>query len=819
MSSSMDQLPHAFRSLSTSSNLSSYNSSTVSITRINSAPLNNNFNKQSSGKDHLYYQCESLKRKLKNIEGMEPYLSQAFSQAEELAEQQALALSQESPTSLTSSNNTIGNRQSGQSFSSKVSHHSDGSSSRLGHNVFTFTAGVLPANISVDPATHLWKLFQQGAPLCLIFNHIIKDFQISVISSDDLRICKKSVYDFLSAVKTHLNFDDEDMITISDVFSDNTEDLIKIIKVVNKLLYDYASSSTATSKSDLNDTNPNFITNNINIDVMITEERSKVFRELVETERKYVQDLELLIKYRKDLQDAELLSSEQINTLFPNLTEIIDFQRRFLNGIECNINVPIKYQRIGSVFIHASLGPFKAYEPWSIGQLTAIELINKEANNLKKSSNLLDAGFELQSYILKPIQRLCKYPLLLKELIKNSPESQESENNHSASYNELLVAMNAMKEVANQVNEAQRRAENVEYSHKLIERVSNWRGFKLSDQGELLHYGRVGVKDGDVEREYVAYLFERIIFFFVEVDKNNGSNEKEKKNKFSSRKKSTSSANNSSINLLESLNSVKDDTPLELRGRVYISEIYNISSPNNQAYTLIISWSGKKESGSFTLRYPSEEFRNQWESCLRGLKTNEINDQFQRRLHDSQISNEDNSIYEYTGNNSPNGSGYLNDSSRSSSGSLYHRHHSSSSTYSMMRNISRKSGELNTRFSAVSNASNSNNTPTTPSPTSDSMPETFNINIKIFYNSIEIDEPLIVSSVIQFNELYSKISSKIASSNTVSDDILVNKLKYKDEDGDFVAMDSNDDLILAIDMLEETNDGASNVYDLTIWVS
>ncbi|EGW31968.1 uncharacterized protein SPAPADRAFT_138194 [Spathaspora passalidarum NRRL Y-27907] len=808
----MDQLPHAFRSLSTSSNLS-HNSSSASITRINSAPLNNNFNKQSSGKDHLYYQCESLKRRLKKIDGMEPYLSQAFSQAEELAEQQALALSQESFNGANSASNNIkSNRQSMQSFSSKGSYHSDGSGSRLNNHLFTFTAGVLPANISVDPATHLWKLFQQGAPLCLIFNHTIKDYQIPVISSDDLRICKKSVYDFLSAVKSHLNFDDEDMITISDVFSDNTEDLIKIINVVNKLLYDYGlSSSNATSKTDLNDNSD--YANDINVDVMITAERSKVFRELVDTERKYVQDLELLVKYRKDLQDAELLSSEQINNLFPNLNEIIDFQRRFLNGIECNINVPIKYQRIGSVFIHASLGPFKAYEPWSIGQLTAIDLISKEAVNLKKSSSLLDPGFELQSYILKPIQRLCKYPLLLKELIKNSPESQDSENNHTASYNELLVAMNAMKEVANQVNEAQRRAENVEYTHKLIERVSNWRGFKLSDQGELLHYGKVGVKDGELEREYVAYLFERIIFFFVEVDKLNG--EKEKKNKFGSRKKSTSSATSSSLNLLESLNSVKDDSPLELRGRVYISEIYNISAPNNQGYSLVISWSGKKESGSFTLRYPSEEFRNQWESCLRGLKTNEINEQVQRRLHESQLASEDSSIYEYTGG-SPNGIGYINDS-RSSSGSLYHRHHSSSSTYSMMRNM-RKSSELNSRFSAVSNTSTSNNTTTATSPTSDTMPSVFEITIKMVYNSIEIPEPLSVPSSIQFHELYSKISSKIVASKAVSDDILVNKLKYKDEDGDFVVMDTNDDWTLAIDMLDEMNDNG-NTYELTIWVS
>lgn len=34
---------------------------------------------------------------------------------------------------------------------------------------------------------------------------------------------------------------------------------------------------------------------------------------------------------------------------------------------------------------------------------------------------------------------------------------------------------------------------------------------------------------------------------------------------------------------------------------------------------------GQKESGSFKLRYRNEETRNQWEQCLRNLKTNEMN--------------------------------------------------------------------------------------------------------------------------------------------------------------------------------------------------
>lgn len=805
-----------FRSFSSNSS-GSLSSLQTNITRVALGPLlaMSNLNRTSLPEDHLYYQCAALKQRLEKINGMGPFLDLAFDAAEQSAEQQALALSQQ-----------LLQQQTANDFRSLVSSagfsiHSDTSANGAQalptsthhpsiSNIFTFTLGVLPANISVDPATQLWKLFQQGAPLCLIFNWVYPNYEIPIIGSDDLRVCKKSVYDFLIAVKMHLNLDDDFMFTISNVFSDNTHDLLKIVKVVNKLL---ALNKDAVSFEV--DPIPSLS------ELSISDDRLKVFKEIVETERKYVQDLELLLAYKNELSQAELVSSEQLHTLFPNLNEIIDFQRRFLNGLECNINIPTKYQRIGLVFIHAALGPFAAYEPWTVGQLLAIDLINKEAANLRKSSQLMDPGFELQSYILKPIQRLCKYPLLLKELIKATPDPSDLA---AASYNELVLANQAMKEVANRVNEAQRRAENVGYLQSLVDRVSNWRGFNLKDQGELLHHGRVGVRDAENEKEYVAYLFERIIFFFVEVNQEKNEKKKEKRREIlSTRKKSSASVTSSStVNLLESLNSAKDKSQLELKGRVYISEIYNISSSNSLGYTLVIAWLGKKESGSFTLRYRNEEARNQWETCLRNLKTNEMNTQIHKKLRDLHVlasTNELSLLYDVT-------SAYANTSPLSNaippnqvtettppsdsvsfrlSNGLY-RHHSSLLTFSMMRQARTKS-----ELRQSSQSTSANHDGLFLSQGSGGIP----VPIRLVYNRMEISGELVVMSSIQFSELHQKITSKVASSDEVNDDILVSKLKYKDEDGDFVVMDSTDDWALALDMLDELGPDRT----LTIWVS
>lgn len=803
----MDSFQPPFRSFSSASTVS-LNSMPTNITRVPSAPLlapNQIMNKVSSAKDHMFYKCSVMLLRLSKIDGIEPYMGSAYAAAERLAEQQALALSQQLQQ-LDGATNAFRASVGSGGFSIYLDHSNASTASNvpLSNNVFTFTAGVLPANLSVDPVTQLWKLFQQGTPLCMVFNDVKPENAITVVRTDDLRMSKKAVYDFLIAVKMNLDFEDESMFTISNVFSDNTHDLLKIVSVVERLL-EMKKPKTDEEKSELSDPLPEFG------ELKITDERSKVFRELIQTERKYVLDLELLMEYKNELQNAELISSEQIHVLFPNINDIVDFHRRFLNGLECNIDVPTKYQRIGSVFIHASGGPFKAYEPWTIGQIAAIDLISKEAANFRKSSSLLDPGFELQLYILKPIQRLCKYPLLLKLLIKAYSDSSEAPY-----YNELLMAGAAMKEVANQVNEAQRRAENVGFLQNLVERVKNWRGFNLRDQGDLLYHSTVAVKDGDSEKEYVAFLFENIIFFFVEVVAvDPKQKEKKKREILSSRKKSVGQASASTTNLLESLNSVKDKSTLELKGRVYISEIYNISSANMLGYTLVISWSGKKESGSFTLRYRTEEPRNQWEACLRSLKSSEMNSQIQRRLRDSRGSfgtyeSFDAAAY---GTASPASQPAVSENPHRVSNASTQRHNSSSSTFSMMK-YSRGKSDGTHETSRTSSLSLSNgHIQESPAAAVQGTP----ILIKLIYNKAEISEPLSISSTSLFHELHLKISSHVASSNSVTDDVMISKLKYKDEDGDFVVMDSHDDWVLAVDMLDELEDGLDKT--LTIWVS
>lgn len=61
----------------------------------------------------------------------------------------------------------------------------------------------------------------------------------------------------------------------------------------------------------------------------------------------------------------------------------------------------------------------------------------------------------LEGYLVTPIQRICKYPLLLKELLKRTPRRHSD-------YTAVMEALQAMKAVCSNINEAKRQMEKLE---------------------------------------------------------------------------------------------------------------------------------------------------------------------------------------------------------------------------------------------------------------------------------------------------------------------------------------------------------------------
>jgi cell division control protein 24 len=140
--------------------------------------------------------------------------------------------------------------------------------------------------------------------------------------------------------------------------------------------------------------------------------RNNIVRELVETERKYVQDLEIMQKYSNALSQSNSVNQDTIHFLFPNLNKLLNFQRKFLIRLESTAELPWHEQRWGLHFIDSE-EEFVVYEPYCANYTNASDLMLANEQSLMSCSHLINAKSELPAFLIKPVQRICKYPLLL----------------------------------------------------------------------------------------------------------------------------------------------------------------------------------------------------------------------------------------------------------------------------------------------------------------------------------------------------------------------------------------------------------------------
>jgi cell division control protein 24 len=142
--------------------------------------------------------------------------------------------------------------------------------------------------------------------------------------------------------------------------------------------------------------------------------RDHVIRELVDTERKYVQDLENLHELKKVIEQKGVITGDVVHDIFLNINAILDFQRRFLIRIETTNSQPELKQEWGLIFINYEEA-FGIYQPFIANQRKAATIAKREFEKISSADHPVVVDFNtLDGFLLKPMQRLIKYPQLLK---------------------------------------------------------------------------------------------------------------------------------------------------------------------------------------------------------------------------------------------------------------------------------------------------------------------------------------------------------------------------------------------------------------------
>jgi cell division control protein 24 len=148
-------------------------------------------------------------------------------------------------------------------------------------------------------------------------------------------------------------------------------------------------------------------------------QREHIIDELVKTERTYVQHLELLQQFKKLVEEKGRVTGDVVHDIFLNLNALLDFQRRFLIRVEQTNAQPASEQNWGNLFVLYK-DAFKVYEPYIANQKRCEEMVLREFDKLRETGGssdmqqLVETPVALTAFLLKPFQRLTKYPLLLK---------------------------------------------------------------------------------------------------------------------------------------------------------------------------------------------------------------------------------------------------------------------------------------------------------------------------------------------------------------------------------------------------------------------
>ncbi|NXD38381.1 MCF2L factor, partial [Copsychus sechellarum] len=207
--------------------------------------------------------------------------------------------------------------------------------------------------------------------------------------------------------------------------------------------------------------------------------QSHIINELIETERVYVEELQSIIEgYASEMDNPNLVHlipsalQNKKEILFGNLPEIYYFHNRiFLKEIENCIENPEFFSRC---FLKRK-EDLQIYEKYCQNKPRSEALWRQCGDSIffQECQRKLDHKLSLDAYLLKPVQRITKYQLLLKEMLKCSKNSEGTA--------ELEEALATVLDIIKSVNDSM---------HQIA--ITGYEG-DVSELGKLLMQGSFNV--------------------------------------------------------------------------------------------------------------------------------------------------------------------------------------------------------------------------------------------------------------------------------------------------------------------------------------
>uniref|UniRef100_A0A8C7RNW9 Intersectin 2b n=1 Tax=Oncorhynchus mykiss TaxID=8022 RepID=A0A8C7RNW9_ONCMY len=330
-----------------------------------------------------------------------------------------------------------------------------------------------------------------------------------------LPVCQViAMYDYKAANEDEMSFSKGQLIS---VFDKNDPDWWKgeVNGVTGLFPTNYVKMTTA-------DTDPSqqWCADLNSLDSMSPQERKRqgYIHELLQTEERYVEDLQIVMEvFHKPMSESGRLTEAEMAMIFVNWKELIACNTKLLKALRVRKktggeNMPV--QVIGDI-LASELAHLQPYIRFCSCQLNGAALLQSRTDNQQDFKDFLKKiatdyrckGMPLSSFLLKPMQRITRYPLHIKNILESTQEDH-------ADRRPLREALERAEELCSQVNEGVREKENSDrlewiQSHVQCEGVTENLVFNSLTNclgpRKLLHSGKVyKIKSN---KELWAFLF------------------------------------------------------------------------------------------------------------------------------------------------------------------------------------------------------------------------------------------------------------------------------------------------------------------------
>ncbi|XP_037610884.1 dynamin-binding protein isoform X3 [Sebastes umbrosus] len=193
-------------------------------------------------------------------------------------------------------------------------------------------------------------------------------------------------------------------------------------------------------------------------ELRMMEKRAKVIEELLQTEKDYIKDLQMCVEEIVEPLQKKQVKNVDFDGLFGNIGSVIDLSQRLFETLQDT-------DSIGTVFLGFKAELEEVYKIYCQNHDDAISLLESYEKDENIQCHVLEClerlraiyrewgktnYINLGSFLIKPVQRVMRYPLLLMELLGATPESHHDRP-------QLTEALLAIKEINVNINEYKRR--------------------------------------------------------------------------------------------------------------------------------------------------------------------------------------------------------------------------------------------------------------------------------------------------------------------------------------------------------------------------